>query len=96
MSIETEIAALSSMPFGQARTSAAEAIVRKVEAEGPRQHLAWALSNLVEAYTFSGSDDQAIVPFTRMLRLWDESPELFDEQDRNAMFWEYKWIADSI
>lgn len=95
MSVADEIAALRRLPFGPARTAAAEAVTRRVETEGPEEHLAWALGSLVEAYTFDGVGDRSPAPFARMLQLWDERPELFDEQDRQALFWEYKWIAEA-
>ena len=30
------------------------------------------------------------------LRLWDQSPELFDAADRRNLFWEFKWIAADL
>ena len=96
MSFAEEIIAVNQMPFGEARTAAAESVVRRIEAEGERDVLAWGLSELVEAYTFAGNSDRAFVAFARMLRLWDESPELFDQSDTFNLFWEYKWIADGV
>ncbi len=34
--------------------------------------------------------------FARLLRLWDDSPELFDGGDRHNFFWEFKWIAADL
>lgn len=91
-----EIVAVQQLPYGEARTVAAESLVRRIEAEGADGVLAWALTDLVEAYTFDGRGDRAFVAFARMLRLWDERPELFDEDDTRNLFWEYKWIADGV
>lgn len=86
---------LNRLPYGRARTTATETIVREVEAHGPETLLPEALLELVEAYTFSGEAAHAYVPFARALRLWDSSPELFDEADQHTLFWQFKWIASS-
>ncbi len=96
MTFGQEIVAITKMPYGPARTAAAESVVRRIEAESAHQVLAWALAELVEAYVFDGHGEQAFVAFSRMLRVWDENPELFDEQDVRNLFWEYKWIASEV
>ena len=52
--------------------------------------------DLVEAYTFGGEGQKSFVVFARALRLWDESPELFDASDEHNLFWEFKWIASDL
>lgn len=94
--ITTELRGLRDLPYGTARTAATETIARRVEAEGPREALAEALLDLVEAYTFSGEGAKSFVTFARLLRLWDQSPELFDAADRRNLFWEFKWIAADL
>jgi len=94
--VERELRDIRNMPYGVARISAAEAVSRRIEAEGPREKLAEALLDLVEAYTFSDEGAKAFVVFARLLRLWDESPELFDEGDERNLFWEFKWIAGDL
>lgn len=96
MSAAQELQSIRSMPYGTARTSAAEAAARKIEADGPREHLAEALLDLVEAYTFGGQGERSFVVFARALRLWDASPELFDVSDEHNLFWEFKWIASDL
>lgn len=96
MSVARELHNIRHMPYGTARTAAAEAAARKVEADGPREHLAEALLDLVEAYTFGGEGQKSFVVFARALRLWDESPELFDASDEHNLFWEFKWIASDL
>ena len=94
--VTQELRGLRNLPYGTARTAATETIVRRVEAEGPRESLAEALLDLVEAYTFSGEGAKSFVTFARLLRLWDQSPELFDATDRRNLFWEFKWIAADL
>lgn len=95
-SVARELNTIRSMPYGTARIAAAEAIARRIEAEGPQQHLAEALLDLVEAYTFAGQGAKSFVVFARLLRLWDESPELFDVSDEHNLFWEFKWVASDL
>jgi len=94
--VARELADIRRMPYGTARTAAAEAVARRIEAEGPREHLAEALLDQIEAYNFNGDGAKSFVVFARLLRLWDESPELFDEDDRRNLFWEFKWVAADL
>lgn len=94
--VEQELRRIRSMPYGTARIAAAEQAARRLDAEGPREHLAEALLDLVEAYTFAGEGAKSFVVFARALRLWDESPELFDAGDERNLFWEFKWIASDL
>ncbi|MFT4288434.1 hypothetical protein [Nocardioides sp.] len=96
ISTDQELRRIRQMPYGVARTAATEAITRKVEAEGPEHLLAEALLDLVEVYTFTGEGSKSFVVFARLLRLWDERPELFDEQDARNLFWEFKWVAADL
>lgn len=94
--IDHELRTLRRLPYGVARTSATEALVRRLETEGPEQQLPQALLDLVEAYTFANLGKQGFVAFARTLRLWDSRPELFDEADERNLFWEFKWIAGDL
>ncbi|MFT3944643.1 MAG: hypothetical protein QM705_12595 [Ancrocorticia sp.] len=96
MNFMQELNSIAAMPHGPARTAASESVVRRVEAEGARDVLAWALLELVSAYVHDSRSDQAFVVFSKALRLWDESPELFDDRDTYVLFWQYKWIADAL
>lgn len=93
---ERRLAAIRALPHGTARVAAAEAIVRRFEAEGPAEQLPRALLDLVKAYTYADERVRRFVPFARLLRLWDASPELFDDLLRYLLFWEYKWVAEGV
>ncbi|GEA88290.1 hypothetical protein [Cellulomonas cellasea] len=95
-SANREISRVRDLPYGLARTQAAERQVRLVDAEGPDDARAYALSTLVEAYVWGGEVDKAYVPFTRLVRWWDERPDLFDEQDRHTLFWSFKWMVANL
>ncbi|MFT4231627.1 MAG: hypothetical protein QM606_02470 [Leucobacter sp.] len=93
MSLEHELRRIREMPYGVARTAAAEAARRRIEADGSTERLAEALIDLVEAHVFTGEPAKASEVFAELLRVWDEAPGLFDPSDRRNLFWEYKWIA---
>ncbi len=94
--IGRELARLRRLPYGTARTSATEALARQIDAEGPKNKLPEALLDLVEVYCFSDDSSRAFSAFAWVLRVWDASPELFDEADRRNLFWEYKWVANTL
>lgn len=91
-----EITRVREMPYGLARTQAAERQVRLVDAEGPDAARAYALSTLVEAYQWGGEVDRSFVAFARLLRWWDEHPEHFDAHDRHGLFWSFKWMISGL
>ncbi|GIG37211.1 hypothetical protein [Cellulomonas pakistanensis] len=91
-----EIGRVRQMPYGLARTQAAERQVRLVDAEGPDAARAYALSTLVEAYQWGGEVDRSFVAFARLLRWFDEHPEHFDAHDRHGLFWSFKWMISGL
>jgi tetratricopeptide (TPR) repeat protein len=91
-----EISRVRQMPYGLARTQAAERQVRLVDAEGPDAARAFALGTLVEAYQWGGEVDRSFVAFARLLRWWDEHPEHFDAHDRHGLFWSFKWMISGL
>mgnify|MGYP001454490601 CR=1 FL=1 len=94
--IARELNSIRQWPYGAARTAAAEEITRRIEADGPRGRLPEALLDLVEAYVFTDQGAKSFVSFARLLRLWDEAPELFDRSDSHNLFWEFKWVAADL
>ena len=90
------ISRISDMPYGLARTQAAEQEARRIEEEGPYGALAYALSTLVDSMFWSGEVEKSFVPFTRMVRWWDEHPEHFDSSDRHSLFWMFKWMVADL
>ncbi|MBM7824740.1 tetratricopeptide (TPR) repeat protein [Arcanobacterium pluranimalium] len=84
------------LPYGLARTTATEWVVRTLSNDGPEQKLPEALLDLVEAYTFGPASHHGFAAFSRLLRLWDEHPEYFDEQDQQNLFWEFKWVITDL
>jgi len=87
---------IRSMPFGRPRAEAAAREVRAIESDGPDEVRAYALESLVEALTWSGEQDRVMVPFVKLLRWWDEHPDMFDASDQNILFWEFGWIISTL
>lgn len=91
-----KIAHARSLPYGSARTAAAEYIARTLENEGPEQVLPQALLALVEAYVFGQPTPASFAVFSKLLRLWDTHPEYFDEETSKALFWQFKWVTGDL
>lgn len=91
-----EISRVRSLPYGAARTQAAEQQVRLVEAEGPDRARAYALLVLVESLVWSGEVHRAYLPFTQAVRWYDQHPEHLDETDVHQLFWSFKWMVGHL
>jgi hypothetical protein len=87
------VSTILSMPYGVARSAAAEQEAARITAEGPDEARAYALFALVDSYTSTPEAEKAFLPFTQMLRWWDERPELFDGSDTHSLFWSFKWMV---
>ncbi|MEV7277913.1 tetratricopeptide repeat protein [Streptomyces sp. NPDC093111] len=91
--IRTDVYRNSEEPYGSARNARAERLVAEAEATGDRPLLVEALTELTVAYTSSAEGDKMFVPFARLLRMWDENPADFDEDDTHELFWMFKWVS---
>ncbi|KPI12403.1 hypothetical protein OK074_2482, partial [Actinobacteria bacterium OK074] len=80
-------------PEGPARNARAEQLL--VEAEKLNIPLAVieALGHQLKVYNYSSEKDKMFVPFARLLRLWDEHPEDFDEYEIHTLHWVFKWMS---
>ncbi|MHA7134956.1 hypothetical protein [Oerskovia turbata] len=84
------------MPYGIARSTAAAAELDEIATDGPDEARAFALYILVESYVWGNEVTKAYLPFTQLLRWWDEHPEHFDEQDAHSLFWSFKWMVGNL
>ncbi|GIG40233.1 hypothetical protein [Cellulomonas phragmiteti] len=91
-----EISRVRALPYGVARTQAAEQQVRLVEAEGPDRARAFALLVLVESLVWSGEVQRAYLPFTQAVRWYDQHPEHLDDMDVQGLFWSFKWMVGHL
>lgn len=80
-------------PEGPARNARAEQLL--VEAEKLNIPLAVieALGHQLKVYNYSSEKDKMFVPFARLLRMWDERPEDFDEYETHSLHWVFKWMS---
>ncbi|UUU25164.1 tetratricopeptide repeat protein [Streptomyces sp. DSM 40750] len=80
-------------PEGPARNARAELLL--VEAEKLNVPLAVieALGHQLKVYNYSSEKDKMFVPFARLLRMWDERPEDFDEYEIHSLHWVFKWMS---
>ncbi|MDX3749950.1 tetratricopeptide repeat protein [Streptomyces sp. AK08-02] len=86
----------SEQPEGPARNARAEQLL--VEAERLNIPLAVieALGHQLKAYNYSSEKDRMFVPFARLLRMWDERPEDFDEYEVHTLHWVFKWMTTGM
>jgi tetratricopeptide (TPR) repeat protein len=88
--------AVEALPYGLARSAAAEQLVAEVEAAGARGVMPAAYHCLVQSYVFGAETQKAFVPFSRQLRLYDAEPALFSPFDTFNLLWSFKWMTTGL
>ncbi|MFJ6568722.1 hypothetical protein ACIQNU_14955 [Streptomyces sp. NPDC091292] len=83
-------------PYGRTRTVTAEELVEAAEQFAEPVPLVHALLELQEAYTYGSEPRKSPVVFARLLTLFDEQPDVFDERRRHLLFWRFKWVANAL
>ncbi|MFH8470654.1 hypothetical protein [Streptomyces sp. NPDC017991] len=83
-------------PYGRTRTVTAEELVDAAERFDDPVPLVHALLELQEAYTYGSEPRKSPVVFARLLTLFDEQPDVFDERLRHLLFWRFKWVANAL
>lgn len=83
-------------PYGRTRTVTAEELVDAAEQFEDPAVLIHALLELQEAYTYGSEPRKSPVVFARLLTLFDEQPDVFDERLRHQLFWRFKWVAHAL
>ncbi|AKJ09517.1 hypothetical protein ABB07_05610 [Streptomyces incarnatus] len=83
-------------PYGRTRTVAAEELAEAAEQFAEPVPLVHALLALQKAYNYGSEPRKSPVVFARLLTLFDEQPDLFDERLRHALFWRFKWVAHAL
>ncbi|MFC9131146.1 hypothetical protein ACFT4A_30470 [Streptomyces sp. NPDC057099] len=83
-------------PYGRTRTVTAEELVDTAEQFAETVPLVHALLELQEAYTYGSEPRKSPVVFARLLTLFDEQPDVFDERLRHMLFWRFKWVANAL
>ncbi|MDI9832634.1 hypothetical protein [Streptomyces sp. KAU_LT] len=83
-------------PYGRTRTVTAEELAEAAELFGEPVPLIHALLELQEAYTYGSEPRKSPVVFARLLNLFDEQPDVFDDRLRHQLFWRFKWVANAL
>nr|WP_189218848.1 tetratricopeptide repeat protein [Streptomyces ruber] len=80
-------------PEGPARNARAEHLLVRAERLGVPLAVIEALGHQLKVYNYSSEKDKMFVPFARLLRMWDERPEDFDEYETHSLHWVFKWMS---
>ncbi|MFD8914281.1 hypothetical protein [Streptomyces sp. NPDC059575] len=83
-------------PYGRTRTVTAEELAEAAEQFAEPLALFRALMELQEAYTYGSEPRKSPVVFARLLNLYDEQPDVFDDRMRHVLFWRFKWVANAL
>ncbi|MER6182759.1 tetratricopeptide repeat protein [Streptomyces sp. NPDC001652] len=80
-------------PEGPARNARAEQLLVAAEKLNVPLAVIEALGHQLKVYNYSSEKDKMFVPFARLLRIWDERPEDFDEYETHTLHWVFKWVS---
>ncbi|MFF4056815.1 tetratricopeptide repeat protein [Streptomyces sp. NPDC001668] len=80
-------------PEGPARNARAEQLLAEAEKLNIPLAVIEALGHQLKVYNYSSEKAKMFVPFARLLRMWDERPEDFDEYETHALHWVFKWMT---
>ncbi|WP_309095146.1 tetratricopeptide repeat protein [Streptomyces sp.] len=86
----------SERPEGPARNARAEELLAAAEQLNVPLAVIEALGHQVKVYNYSSEKGKMFVPFARLLRLWDERPEDFDEFEAHSLHWVFKWVSSGM
>ncbi|MFC9508614.1 tetratricopeptide repeat protein [Streptomyces sp. NPDC057002] len=86
----------SDEPEGPARNARAEELLTAAEKLNIPLAVIEALGHQLKVYNYSSEKGKMFVPFARLLRLWDEHPEDFDEYETHSLHWVFKWVSSGM
>ncbi|MFF0018232.1 tetratricopeptide repeat protein [Streptomyces sp. NPDC005374] len=86
----------SEEPEGPARNARAEQLLAEAEKLNIPLAVIEALGHQLKVYNYSSEKAKMFVPFARLLRMWDEHPEDFDEYETHSLHWVFKWMTTGM
>ncbi|MFE9775654.1 tetratricopeptide repeat protein [Streptomyces sp. NPDC005931] len=92
-SLRRAMAENSEQPEGPARNARAEELLLEAERLNIPLAVIEALGHQLKVYNYSSEKGKMFVPFARLLRMWDERPEDFDEYETHSLHWVFKWMS---
>ncbi|GAB2759831.1 tetratricopeptide repeat protein [Streptomyces bullii] len=95
-SLRRALAENSEQPEGPARNARAEHLLAEAEKLNVPLAVIEALRHQLTVYNYSSEKDKMFVPFARLLRMWDEHPEDFDEYETHSLHWVFKWMSSGM
>jgi len=95
-SLRRAMAENSEEPEGPARNARAEQLLAEAEKLNIPLAVIEALGHQLKVYNYSSEKAKMFVPFARLLRLWDEHPEDFDEYETHSLHWVFKWMTTGM
>ena len=95
-SLRRAMADNSEEPEGSARNARAEQLLAEAEKLNVPLAVIEALGHQLKVYNYSSEKDKMFVPFARLLRMWDERPEDFDEYETHSLHWVFKWMSSGM
>ncbi|MEV8550965.1 tetratricopeptide repeat protein [Streptomyces glaucescens] len=95
-SLREALAENAARPEGPARNARAEELLAAAERLELPLALIEALGHQLTVYNYSSEKAKMFVPFARLLRMWGERPEDFDEQEAHSLHWVFKWMTTGM
>ncbi|MFI8520576.1 tetratricopeptide repeat protein [Streptomyces sp. NPDC085481] len=83
-------------PEGAARNARAERLLAEAEQIGEPLAVIEALGHQLQVYNYSSEKAKMFVPFSRLLRMWDENPADFDAYEAHSLHWVFKWVSSGM
>src|SRR4051812_31421501 len=84
------------MPDGQQRIIATEHVLAAIQSAEERSLLPFAYHSLIWAYHRGAELEKSFEPFEAELRLYDEEPELFTDNELHRLLWSFKWMTAGL
>jgi tetratricopeptide (TPR) repeat protein len=94
--IEAALAENTAAPVGPARSARSEQLVELAAQTGDKPLLVRALQEQIGVYEYSGESDKILVPFARLMRMWEENPADFDHFATYRLHWHFKWVTGGM
>ncbi|HEU5427444.1 MAG TPA: hypothetical protein VFU74_11260 [Actinocrinis sp.] len=94
--VRAALAENAQAPNGPVKVARAEYLVDAAEAAGDPALYAQALLDVINAYEYCAEQSKLLVPFARLLRLWDGDSGAFDARRRHSLFWYFKWATGGM
>jgi hypothetical protein len=91
--IEELLAQADALDEGPAQVALVEEAVRLADAHNDTEAGFHARKQVVQAATFGGQPDVALVAFSWCLAQCDHEPEEYDESE---LLWQYKWVIENL